>query len=81
MSFKLPEHPGGRDWVCLLDANRPDLVSMPRYQFNHAVETAGWSLLFFMLRPEPAGEATADAEMSFQHVIGALMTSAGQKMD
>jgi isoamylase len=54
--FKLPEVPGGRDWLRLIDTNLPEeddeLEEAPvRFRFNHSYEVTGRSLLLFLLRP------------------------------
>jgi isoamylase len=70
--FELPAAPGGREWICLVDTNRPDLTSMPRFQFGHAYEVTGRSLLLFMLRPEAGMKSGGDADRSFEHVVNVL---------
>jgi isoamylase len=70
--FELPAAPGGREWICLVDTNRPDLISMPRFQFGHAYEVTGRSLLLFMLRPEAGMKSGGDADRSFEHVVNVL---------
>ena len=73
--FTLPAQPGGHEWVCLIDTNQPDLVSLPSYEFSHAFPVAGWSLLLFMLRPDSANSAGTDAELSFRHVASAVRSA------
>ena len=68
--FTLPQAVAGREWVCIIDTNQPELSDMPRFAFGHDYEVTGRSLLLFMLEPE-AGSAT-DAEHSFMHVIQTL---------
>src|SRR5690242_20356563 len=63
--FKLPEVPGGRDWLRLIDTNLPeeddDLEEEPvRFSFNHSYEVTGRSLLLFLLRPARVQTRTAE---------------------
>jgi len=63
--FKLPEVPGGRDWLRLIDTNLPeeddDLEEEPvRFSFNHIYEVTGRSLLLFLLRPARVQTRTAE---------------------
>jgi len=66
--FTLPQAPDGRDWICLVDTNRPGLASMPRFRFGHLYEVTGRSLLLFILRPALGADPGSDAVRSFQHV-------------
>ena len=70
--FTLPPAVGGREWVCVIDTNRPDLTGLPRFQFGHVYEVTGRSLLLFMLRPEAGVLAGGDADRSFEHVVASL---------
>jgi isoamylase len=70
--FTLPSGIGGREWVCVIDTNRPDLTGLPRFQFGHVYEVTGRSLLLFMLRPEAGALAGGDADRSFEHVVASL---------
>ena len=65
--FTLPEATDGREWVCLVDTNQPDLGGAPRFQFGDVYAVTGRSLLLFMLRP--GADASADALRSFRHVM------------
>jgi isoamylase len=76
--FKLPEAVGGRQWVCLIDTNRPDLDELPRFDFDHTYEVTGRSLLLFILEPARTRRRSTDAERSFQHVIDVI--SAGSEL-
>ena len=67
--FKLPEATGGKQWVCLVDTNRPDLDELSRFDFGHSYEVTGRSLLLFILEPARTRKRSTDAERSFQHVI------------
>jgi glycogen operon protein len=67
--FKLPEAAGGKQWVCLVDTNRPDLDELSRFDFGHSYEVTGRSLLLFILEPARTRKRSTDAERSFQHVI------------
>src|SRR5215475_11906219 len=67
--FTLPEAPGGREWVALIDTNQPDLDTMPRFAFGQVYEVTGRSLLMFMLRPESGTRSGGEAGRSFRHVI------------
>jgi glycogen operon protein len=67
VSFALPEATGGRDWVCLVDTNHPELEEPAMYAFNHPYEVTGRSLLLFMLVPER--RVSRDATRSFVHVM------------
>jgi len=70
--FNLPAAVGGREWVCLIDTNQPNLTGLPRFQFGHVYEVTGNSLLLFMLRPEIGALAGGDADRSFEHVVNFL---------
>ncbi|MBV8838658.1 MAG: glycogen debranching protein GlgX [Alphaproteobacteria bacterium] len=70
--FKLPRAVGGREWVCLIDTNQPDLVQLPRFAFDAEYEVTGRSLLLFMLRPQSGTAAGGDADRSFEHVVAVL---------
>jgi len=54
--FSLPEVPGGRDWLRLLDTNLPaddeDPEEPVRFALGHRYEVTGRSLLLLLLRPE-----------------------------
>jgi glycogen operon protein len=53
--FKLPDVPGGRDWIRLIDTNLPqddeDSEDPARFPFGHEYEVTGRSLLLYLLRP------------------------------
>ena len=55
IDFKLPEVPGGRDWLRLVDTELPDEDDDPedalKIEFGHTYEVTGRSLLLFLLRP------------------------------
>jgi glycogen operon protein len=70
--FTLPAAIGGREWVCLVDTNQPEMTGLPRFRFEHVYEVTGRSLLLFMLRPEIGALAGGDADRSFQHVVDVL---------
>jgi glycogen operon protein len=70
--FKLPEAAGGKQWVCLVDTNRPDLDQLSRFDFGHSYEVTGRSLLLFILEPARTRRRSTDAERSFQHVIDVI---------
>ena len=68
--FGLPEVPGGRHWLRLVDTNLPDedddLEEATRFDFGDGYETAGRSLALFLLRPirpgrvaRPSGSAAS----------------------
>jgi isoamylase len=66
--FTLPRVTGGRDWLRLVDTNRPDedddRYGVTPYKFGQRYEVTGRSLLLFLLRParpqrRPAGENNA----------------------
>src|SRR3982751_5087060 len=70
--FTLPAAPGGEEWVCLIDTNLAELVSMPRFRFGHVYEVTGRSLLLFMLRPESGMRSGGEAYQFFDHVLDVL---------
>jgi glycogen operon protein len=72
VEFTLPDHPGGRDWVVLVDTNRPDLDDLPRVPIGHVYAVTGRSLLLLMLRPESGRRSGGEADRSFAHVAEAL---------
>jgi glycogen operon protein len=54
VEFRLPEITGGRDWLRLIDTNRPDEDDSDepeRFAFDHTYQVTGRSLLLFLLRP------------------------------
>ncbi|MEA2934747.1 MAG: isoamylase, partial [Variibacter sp.] len=70
VNFKLPEAAEGREWVCLIDTNQPDLEEdFPTFPFGHEYLTTGRSFLLFVLRPERGGVAGPGPEQSFRHVL------------
>ena len=68
--FTLPEATGGRDWMCLVDTNHPELEEPAMYAFGHEYEVTGRSLLLFMLVPDRGG--SREATRSFHHVMAAF---------
>ena len=52
VEFTLPEAPGGARWVGLIDTNDPDRLEPPAFEFGHAYEVTGRSLLLFLLASE-----------------------------
>jgi glycogen operon protein len=68
VNFKLPEAAGGREWVCLVDTNQPDLEESPVFSFGHDYAVTGRSLLLFMLKPVSARHRD-DAVRSYRHVM------------
>jgi isoamylase len=71
--FTLPEAVGGSRWVHLIDTNQGNTDALASFEFGHAYEVTGRSLLLFVLEParSQAGHTT-DAERSFQHVVQAV---------
>jgi glycogen operon protein len=67
VAFTLPKVANGRDWLRLVDTNRPDEDGDPYeatpFKFGQRYEVAGRSLLLFLLRPgmqrRPAAEKTS----------------------
>ena len=55
VNFTLPEAVAGRDWLRLVDTNRPEADDDPEdpslFRFGEAYEVTGRSLLLFRLRP------------------------------
>ncbi|HZB62473.1 MAG TPA: glycogen debranching protein GlgX [Microvirga sp.] len=49
---KLPDVTGGRDWMCLVDTNQPDLDAPIPFEFGEEYPVTGRSLLLFQLRQE-----------------------------
>jgi glycogen operon protein len=49
---KLPEVTGGRDWMCLVDTNQPDLDPPVPFEFGAEYAAEGRSLMLFQLRAE-----------------------------
>jgi len=49
VKFSLPEAPEGEAWDLLADTNMPDLPEGSRFDFGHAYEVTGRSLLLFEL--------------------------------
>jgi len=49
VKFTLPEAPGGTKWSLLLDTNMPDLPEGTPFDFGHAYEVTGRSLLVLEL--------------------------------
>jgi glycogen operon protein len=74
--FKLPEAVGGKQWVCLVDTNQPDLDELPRFDFGHSYEVTGRSLLLFILEPDRTRRRPTAAERSFEHVIDVISAGA-----
>jgi glycogen operon protein len=74
--FTLPDVPGGRDWLRLVDTNLPDEDEDPeepaRFAFDHRYEVTGRSLLLFLLRP------TRPARVSHPRTGGARAIPAGE---
>jgi isoamylase len=56
VNFVLPEVTAGRDWLRLIDTNRPeaddDLEEAERFTFGATYAVTGRSVLLFLLRPE-----------------------------
>ena len=75
VTFRLPEAPGGRDWTCLVDTNRPDLDEAARFPFGDEYTVTGRSLLMFILRPDDE-RSKNDAARSFRHVMAAFERAA-----
>ncbi len=73
VTFTLPEAAGGREWVCLIDTNQPDLDDMPAFPFGHDYLSTARSLLLFMLRPEKGAKGP---QRSFRHVAEAVARAA-----
>jgi isoamylase len=71
--FTLPEAGGGSRWVRLIDTNQGETDELPSFEFGHAYEVTGRSLVLFVLEParSKVGQST-DAERSFQHVVQAV---------
>ncbi|WP_075220766.1 glycogen debranching protein GlgX [Acuticoccus yangtzensis] len=70
--FTLPDAPGGKEWVCLVDTNRPELTDMPRLAIGQVYDVTAHSLLLLMLRPEGGARSGGEADRSFEHVADAL---------
>ena len=68
VNFKLPEAAGGREWVCLVDTNQPDLEESPVFSFGHDYAVTGRSLLLFMLKPASTRHRD-DSVRSYRHVM------------
>jgi glycogen operon protein len=58
VDFTLPEVPGGRGWLRLIDTNLPeaddDLEEAERFAFGHKYTVTARSMLLFLLRPAKA---------------------------
>ena len=74
VTFTLPEAQGGREWVCLVDTNRPDLSDLPRSPFGADFVVTPRSLLLFMLRPAGGARSGGEADRAFEHVSDALQS-------
>jgi glycogen operon protein len=63
--FKLPDVPGGRDWIRLIDTNLPQEDEDPedpsRFAIGHEYEVTGRSLLLYLLRPARKGRAGGES--------------------
>ena len=61
--FELPDVPGGRAWLRLVDTNLPEEDEDPedavRFEFRHSYEVTGHSLLLFLLRPARLARSAA----------------------
>ena len=68
VNFTLPEAAGGREWVCLVDTNQPDLEEAPAFDFGHDYAVTARSLLLFMLKPQSTRHRD-DEVRSYRHVI------------
>jgi isoamylase len=67
--FTLPKTTGGRDWLRLVDTNRPEedreTGSAAAFKFGHRYEVTGRSLLLLLLRPaRPQRRQTRDSSAS-----------------
>ena len=78
VEFTLPAAPGGRDWVCLLDTNHPELTEPAMFRFGQTYQVTGRSLVLFMLVPEAA--QSREAVRSFQHVMSQLREARGDSL-
>jgi isoamylase len=70
VNFTLPEGHGGREWVCLLDTNHPEIEDPARFPFGHTYAVTGRSLLLFILRPEAS--TSREAARSYLHVMSEM---------
>jgi glycogen operon protein len=52
--FTLPESPGGREWMRLVDTNLDDDAEQASLAFGATYDVTGRSLLAFMLKPDKA---------------------------
>jgi len=58
VKFKLPEIPGGTNWLCIVDTNEPDRAQLPIVKTQEEYLVTGRSLLLFALLVEgPIGRA------------------------
>jgi glycogen operon protein len=72
VNFKLPEAPGGKEWVLLIDTNQPDLENLPSFPNGHEYAATGHSSLLFMTRPDEDERGSEDAQRSYQFVVAAF---------
>lgn len=50
VNFVLPEVYQGKDWICLIDTNKPESHGKTHFQFGHSFVVTDRSLLLFKLR-------------------------------
>jgi glycogen operon protein len=50
VNFVLPEVYQGKDWICLIDTNKPEQHGTAHYPFGHSFVVTDRSLLLFKLR-------------------------------
>jgi glycogen operon protein len=59
--FKLPECPGGCEWVRLVDTNLDDDAEQSGFACGTTYDVTGRSLLAFMLKPEASDAQAPDS--------------------
>ena len=72
VNFKLPEAPGGKEWVLLIDTNQPELENLPSFPNGHEYAATGHSSLLFMTSPAEDERGSEDAQRSYQFVVAAF---------
>ncbi|WP_375461066.1 glycogen debranching protein GlgX [uncultured Enterovirga sp.] len=72
VNCKLPQAPGGSEWVLLIDTNQPELEDLPLFAIGHNYTATGRSLLLFMTKPNMQAAGNEDAQRSYQHVVAAF---------
>ena len=75
VNFKLPEAPGGSEWVLLIDTNQPERDDLPAFPIGHEYGATGRSLLLFMTKPTVGQPGTEEAQRSYLHVVAAFQRS------